>query len=173
MTGANRTMDPARTTGALGAVTGAMRTTGGLPATGAMRANGVLRTTGAMRTAKPIAPGTGKARIVLPIVVLAVIALGFAGVGYLWWKNTLFMHTPGAVLIDIGEILGLLSGYGVVVLVALMSRLPPLEKGIGTDRLALLALHRRSPQSFSDWRRIPGENVVYGRVILGSVGSRR
>jgi ferredoxin-NADP reductase/DMSO/TMAO reductase YedYZ heme-binding membrane subunit len=33
--------------------------------------------------------------------------------------------------------LGLLSGYGVVVLVALMARLPPLERRIGTDRLAL------------------------------------
>ena len=32
--------------------------------------------------------------------------------------------------------LGLLAGYGFVVLVALMARLPPLEKGIGTDRLA-------------------------------------
>ena len=32
--------------------------------------------------------------------------------------------------------LGLLAGYGVVILVALMARLPPLEKAIGTDRLA-------------------------------------
>jgi predicted ferric reductase len=83
-----------------------------------------------------MAPGTGRARIVLPIVVLAVIALGLVGVGYLWWRTTVFMHSPGALLTDIGEVLGLLAGYGVVVLVALMSRLPPLEKGIGTDRLA-------------------------------------
>ncbi len=36
----------------------------------------------------------------------------------------------------LGDVLGLLAGYGVVVLVALMARLPPLEKGIGADRLA-------------------------------------
>ncbi len=134
-------LDPTRTTGAL-RTTGAMRATGAQATAGpnmmpgAARTTGGMRPTGAMRTAKPIAPGTGKARIVLPIVVLAVIALGLVGVGYLWWRNTIFIHTPGAVLTDIGEVLGLLSGYGVVVLVALMSRLPPLERGIGTDRLA-------------------------------------
>ena len=46
------------------------------------------------------------------------------------------MHAHGALLIDIGEVLGLLAGYGVIILVALMARLPPLERGIGTDRLA-------------------------------------
>src|SRR5690242_20830853 len=34
-----------------------------------------------------------------------------------------------------GQVLGLLSGYGLVVLVALMARIPPLERGIGADRL--------------------------------------
>src|SRR5580693_6246723 len=133
-TAANRALDPTRTTGAMRA-TGAQPTTDANSAD-ATRTTGGVRTSGAMRTAKPIAPGTGKARIVLPVVVLAVIALGLVGVGYLWWQNTVFLHTPGAVLTDIGEILGLLAGYGVVVLVALMSRLPPLERGIGTDRLA-------------------------------------
>ena len=42
----------------------------------------------------------------------------------------------GGWLTGAGEILGLLAGYGVVVLVALMARLPPLERGIGTDQLA-------------------------------------
>jgi ferredoxin-NADP reductase len=101
-----------------------------------MRTTGAVKTTGAVRTAKPITPGTGRARIILPIVVLAVIALGLVGVAYLWWRTTVFMHTPGALLTDIGEVLGLLAGYGVVILVALMARLPPLERGIGTDRLA-------------------------------------
>ena len=32
--------------------------------------------------------------------------------------------------------LGLLAAYGFVMLVALMARLPPLERGIGADRLA-------------------------------------
>ncbi len=109
-----------------------------------------------MRTAKPIAPGTGKARIVLPIVVLALIGLGLLGIMYLWWRNTLFMHGPGALLTDIGEVLGLLAGYGVIILVALMARLPPLEKGIGTDRLAR-------------WHAIGGRwviTVISGHVIF-------
>ena len=111
-------------------VTGALRTTGALQAAGA------LRTTGAMRTAKPIAPGTGKARLVWPYVVLFAIAAGFLGVVYLWWRDTLFQHGHGALIVDIGEVLGLVGGYGVVILVALMARLPPLEKAVGTDRLA-------------------------------------
>jgi predicted ferric reductase len=134
-----------RSTGALSRATGAMRATGAhmsadantvagaIKTTGAL---GAVRTTGAMRTAKPISPGTGKARIVLPIVTLAIITLGLVGVLYLWWRDTLFLHGSGALLVDIGEVLGLFGGYGVIILVALMSRLPPLEKGIGTDRLA-------------------------------------
>jgi predicted ferric reductase len=145
--------DPARTTGAMrttGATraTGAMRTTGAHPpadgstvagavrTTGATRAVSASRTTGATRTAKPIAPGTGKARVVIPVVVLTLIALGLAGVLFLWGTTTVFQHTPGALLVDIGEVLGLLAGYGVVILVALMARLPPLEKAVGSDRLA-------------------------------------
>jgi predicted ferric reductase len=108
---------------------GAIRTTGALEVTRAVRASG------AMRTAKPIAPGTGRDRVILPFVVLAVIALGLAGVIYLWWRATLFQHSPGALLTDVGEVLGLFAGYGVIILVALMARLPPLEKAIGTDRL--------------------------------------
>ena len=57
-----------------------MRATGAQPTTDAnsadaTRTTGGVRTSGAMRTAKPIAPGTGKARIVLPVVVLAVILI--------------------------------------------------------------------------------------------------
>jgi predicted ferric reductase len=167
----NPALDPNRTTGGI-RTTGAMRTTGSLRATGAhttadantvtgairttgaIKATSAIRTTGAMRTAKPIAPGTGKARIILPIVVLALIALGGAGVIYLWWRDTLFLHGPGALLVDIGEVLGMLAGYGVVILVALMARLPPLEKGIGTDRLAR-------------WHSIGGRYVI--SVISGHV----
>jgi predicted ferric reductase len=130
-----RRPDPVRTTGELRA-TSALRTTGELRAADALRTSGELRATGAVRTAKPIAPGTGKARAILPIVVLCIIAAGFLGVVYLWWRDTLFEHGQGALLVDIGEVLGLIGGYGVIILVALMSRLPPLEKAIGTDRLA-------------------------------------
>ena len=71
-----------------------------------------------------------------PGFVLGVIALGAMIVLALWWHDTTSVHGFGEWLTGAGRILGLLCGYGVVVLVALMARLPPLERGIGTDRLA-------------------------------------
>jgi ferredoxin-NADP reductase/DMSO/TMAO reductase YedYZ heme-binding membrane subunit len=69
-------------------------------------------------------------------VVLALIGLGAAAVLALWWKDTPPSNDLGALLTGAGDFLGLLAGYGFVVLVALMARLPPLEHGIGADRLA-------------------------------------
>jgi ferredoxin-NADP reductase/DMSO/TMAO reductase YedYZ heme-binding membrane subunit len=82
------------------------------------------------------APVRRGARPALPALVLSVIGLGAAAVLALWWQDTPVIHGTGELLTGAGEVLGLLSGYGVVVLVALMARLPPLERGIGTDRLA-------------------------------------
>jgi predicted ferric reductase len=65
-----------------------------------------------------------------------VIATGAVLVIGLWWHDTRSVTGLGGWLTGAGEILGLLCGYGVVVLVALMSRLPPLERGLGADRLA-------------------------------------
>jgi predicted ferric reductase len=67
---------------------------------------------------------------------LAVIAAGAAAVLLLWWHSTRAIAGPGGFLTTIGEGLGLLAGYAVVVAVLLMARLPPLERGIGADRLA-------------------------------------
>jgi ferredoxin-NADP reductase/DMSO/TMAO reductase YedYZ heme-binding membrane subunit len=80
-------------------------------------------------------PGRGTARVVVPAAVLAAIALGAAAVIALWWRDTPRLSGTGDVLTGLGDVLGLLAGYGVVVLVALMARLPPLERRIGTDRL--------------------------------------
>jgi predicted ferric reductase len=71
-----------------------------------------------------------------PGLVLAIIGAGVLAVIALWWADTPSVHGLGDWLTNAGRILGLLAGYGVVVLVALMARLPPLERGIGTDRLA-------------------------------------
>jgi len=62
----------------------------------------------------------------------------------------------GDLLTAAGDALGLLSGYGFVVLVALMARLPPLERGIGADRL-------------TRWHAMGGRYVitlVTGHVLL-------
>ena len=70
-----------------------------------------------------------------PWVVLCGIGLGAVVVLGLWWQDTPSPHGLGAYLTGAGQILGLLAGYGVVILVALMARLPPLERGIGSDRM--------------------------------------
>src|SRR3954451_3959374 len=69
-------------------------------------------------------------------LVLAVILAGALATIALWWKDTPSIHGLGDWLTNAGRITGLLAGYGVVVLIALMARIPPLERGIGTDRLA-------------------------------------
>src|SRR3954452_7772031 len=71
-----------------------------------------------------------------PRTVLAVIAAGAAAVLGLWWHNTPSIHGWGDWLTNAGRGTGLLAGYAVVVLVALMARIPPLERGVGADRLA-------------------------------------
>src|SRR3954469_3853237 len=71
-----------------------------------------------------------------PGIVLAVIGAGAIGCLLLWWQNTPSVNGLGDWLTNAGRITGLLAGYGVVVLVALMARIPPLERGIGAHRLA-------------------------------------
>src|SRR4051794_22637562 len=71
-----------------------------------------------------------------PGIVLAVIGAGAIACLLLWWQNTPSVNGLGDWLTNAGRITGLLAGYGVVVLVALMARIPPLERGIGADRLA-------------------------------------
>src|ERR1700759_1785571 len=70
-----------------------------------------------------------------PLVRLAITG-GLLAVLALWWSDTPAVHGLGDYLTGAGRILGLMAGYGVVVLVALMARLPPLERGVGADRLA-------------------------------------
>jgi len=71
-----------------------------------------------------------------PEMVPAAIAVGAAAILLMWWRDGPEFGTPGDAATTIGDVLGLLSGYGVVVQVALMARLPPLERGVGADRLA-------------------------------------
>ncbi|MFD9218938.1 ferric reductase-like transmembrane domain-containing protein [Streptomyces sp. NPDC060064] len=68
--------------------------------------------------------------------VLVVIYSGAAAVLSLWWR-----HTPAVVGVDgwltgAGRITGLLAGYTCAVLLLLMARIPALDRGVGTDRLA-------------------------------------
>ncbi len=71
-----------------------------------------------------------------PEAILTVIGAGAIVSVWLWWHGTPRIHGTGDWLTSAGRILGLLAGYAVVVLIALMARIPPLERGIGADRLA-------------------------------------
>jgi predicted ferric reductase len=78
------------------------------------------------------APAAGTA----PGTVLSLIAAGTLAILALWWHDTPAIHGLGDWLTNAGRVTGLLAGYGVVMLVALMARIPPLERGIGAGRLA-------------------------------------
>ncbi|HET9975601.1 MAG TPA: hypothetical protein VFQ68_45770, partial [Streptosporangiaceae bacterium] len=72
----------------------------------------------------PVPAGSRPARVgergaLTAIIAGAVVVLG------LWWHSTPGVHGLGGWLTGAGQVLGLLAGYGVVVLVALMARLPP------------------------------------------------
>jgi predicted ferric reductase len=71
-----------------------------------------------------------------PAAVLAAVAAGAVATVGLWFANTPSVSGFGDWLSNAGRITGLLAGYAVVVLVALMARIPPLERGVGADRLA-------------------------------------
>ena len=89
--------------------------------------------TTAARPQPPASPSPSRAH---PSAILALIAAGAAATVALWFHDTTSIHGWGEWLTNAGRVTGLLAGYGVVVLVALMARIPPLERGIGADRLA-------------------------------------
>src|SRR5580693_5413752 len=70
-----------------------------------------------------------------PRVLLTLISLGAAGVLYLWWYSTPSIVGLGGWLTGAGEICGLECGYSVIVLVLLMARIRPVERGVGADQL--------------------------------------
>jgi ferredoxin-NADP reductase/DMSO/TMAO reductase YedYZ heme-binding membrane subunit len=93
---------------------------------------------------------------IMPALVLTLIGVGGVAVLALWWHSTPPFGTTGDLLTAAGDAVGLLAGYGFVVLVALMARLPPLERGIGADRL-------------TRWHAMGGRYVitlVTGHVLL-------
>src|SRR4051812_49147494 len=76
-----------------------------------------------------------------PGTVLGLIAAGAVATIALWWQNTSSISGFGDWLTNAGRVTGLLAGYAMVVLVALMARMPPLERGVGADRLARWHAH--------------------------------
>ncbi len=81
-------------------------------------------------------PRPATPRTVSPDGVLAAIWVGAMAVA--WWPIVIALRGPRPLQLAplIAHLGGMLAGYAVVVLVALMSRSPRLERGIGADVLA-------------------------------------
>jgi predicted ferric reductase len=71
-----------------------------------------------------------------PSAALGAIVVGAGAVILLWIQDTPYVNGLADWLTNAGRITGLLAGYAVVVLLALMARIPALERGLGSDRLA-------------------------------------
>ncbi len=71
-----------------------------------------------------------------PALLLAAVATGAALVVALWAGTTASVSGLGGWLTGAGQLCGLLGAWGLLSVVALMARLPPLENRIGADRLA-------------------------------------
>ena len=78
-------------------------------------------------------PGSWESR-----ALLAVICLGVLPVLFIWWQNTIAgsLDSASACLVAAGSIAGLLAAYLLLVLVALMARVPWLENRVGSDVVA-------------------------------------
>ncbi|MGW4392451.1 ferredoxin reductase family protein [Streptomyces sp. NPDC004685] len=68
--------------------------------------------------------------------LLATAGAGGAAVLALWWQGTGVVSGADGWLTGAGRIVGLMCGYMCALLVALMARVPLLEKGLGSDRTA-------------------------------------
>ncbi|MFG2478247.1 ferric reductase-like transmembrane domain-containing protein [Streptomyces fagopyri] len=88
------------------------------------------------RTAVPRpARGRGRPRPSPAGPLLALLWAGAGAVVALWWHDTRSVVGLAGWLTDAGRIAGLLCGYSCAVLVALMARVPLLERRIGSDRV--------------------------------------
>ena len=81
----------------------------------------------------PTRPSPRRGWAIAPADLLSVIALGATVVA--GWPLVAALRAPPPLSALIAHMSGMLAGYGVVVLLALMSRAPALERGVGADVL--------------------------------------
>jgi predicted ferric reductase len=81
-------------------------------------------------------------------------AIGLGAVVAAWWPVFVALRGPAPVMpwVLVAHLGGMLAGYGVLVLLALMSRAPALERGVGADVLAR-------------WHRYGGQSVI-GLILV-------
>jgi predicted ferric reductase len=107
------------------------------------------------------------------------VALWLGALSVATWPVMNSVSGPGVPLVgQIAHVSGMLAGYGVLVLLVLMSRSPALERGVGADVLArwharagravvgLIVVHAWG--AVTAWAQVRGESAVSGAVeILG------
>ncbi len=100
--------------------------------------------TAAMLPAPPFTPARPRARSPLAWLVAAVVFGNAAVIVYLWLHGggISSAHTAADRLTSVGRITGLLGAYSALLQVLMLSRLPPLERLVGFDRLTVW--HRRN-----------------------------
>lgn len=86
-------------------------------------------------TPQPGSPAPARLRITRGPALAGVAAGGAASI-LLWVHDTTYVNGLGGWLTNAGRITGLLAGYLIILLLALMARVPALERGVGTDQLA-------------------------------------
>jgi predicted ferric reductase len=114
----------------------------------------------------PATKPTARPSRLRPDDVLTAIVIGACWA--VWWPLLHALHGPGPVRLSVvvAHVSGMLAGFGVVVLVGLMSRTPALERGVGADRL-------------SRWHGVGGRIVVLlvllhaGAAVVGWADSGR
>ncbi|UQX88236.1 ferric reductase-like transmembrane domain-containing protein [Jatrophihabitans telluris] len=88
------------------------------------------------RPTPPAATWVPTGPALLPPLALTAMWFGAALALLLWWQDTQYVSGLDGWLTNAGRLTGLLAGYLLALLLALMARVPALERGIGTDRLA-------------------------------------
>ncbi|MCU1391755.1 MAG: ferric reductase [Ilumatobacteraceae bacterium] len=96
-------------------------------------------------------------RSLAPEWLLAGIWIGAAAVS--WWPLMMAVSAPGGVqdVPLVAHVCGMLAGYGVLVMLALMSRAPSIERGVGSD--VLTRWHSR------------GGRMITGLIIVHAVAA--
>ncbi|WP_440105297.1 ferredoxin reductase family protein [Streptosporangium sp. H16] len=88
------------------------------------------------RTRRRRVPARPPARRARPPLVLALIYAGAVAATATCWSDLTSVSGLTGALAWAGRLTGLLAGYACAVLLGLMARVPALDRGVGTDRLA-------------------------------------
>jgi predicted ferric reductase len=103
----------------------------------------------ALRTANAVAiaqragrrPARQRPFVVDVLAALAGLGLGITIALAITAESAGSLSAPGGIATALGRVTGLVAAYGMVIVVLLVARIPPLERAIGQDRL--VAWHRR------------------------------